>query len=150
MTAPPLPPRPPRQGPRPLPAHLALAATIWTSSRAAWPHLRNASPPSSPLFAGPIADLAAQLRDVDPEAFGVSLDREILERADRFLTGLERYRHHPYRRTLADPPAAWSDGTTVLRRYGPADAPGQPVLVVPSLVNRAYVLDLAEGNSLLR
>lgn len=144
------PPRTPRQGPRPLPAHLLLAGTIWNSSRAAWPLLRSASPASNPPFAAALADLAAQLRDVDPEAFGEALDREIRNRADRFLTGLERYRHHPYRRDLPEMPAAWQEGTTVLRRYGRADAPGPPVLVVPSLVNRAYILDLAADSSLLR
>jgi polyhydroxyalkanoate synthase len=138
----------PRQGPRPLPAHLALAATIWSSSRAAWPLWRNGSPPSNPAFAAPVRDLADQLRAVDPEVFADALDRELRGRADRFLTGLERYRHHPYRRTAVDPPAVWSDGTTLLRRYG--DPRGVPLLVVPSLVNRAYVLDLADDNSLLR
>lgn len=141
---------PPRQGPRPLPAHLMLAATIWNSSRAAWPLLRSASPDSRPPCAGPLADLAAQLRDVDPEAFGAALDRELRSRAERFLTGLERYRHHPYRRSLPDMPAVWQEGSTALRRYGRADAPGPALLVVPSLINRAYILDLAVGNSLLR
>ncbi|WP_374444740.1 alpha/beta fold hydrolase [Stella sp.] len=141
---------PPRLGPRPLPAHLLLAATIWNSSRAAWPLLRNASPDSNPLFAGPLADLAGQLRAVDPDAFGSALDREIRARADRFLTGLERYRHHPYRRSLADMPAVWQEGSTALRRYGRAGLPGPPLLVVPSLVNRAYILDLAADTSLLR
>ncbi|MGE0722869.1 MAG: alpha/beta fold hydrolase [Alphaproteobacteria bacterium] len=142
------PPSLPRQGPRPLPAHLALAATIWGTSRAAWPLWRNGSPPSNPAFDGPARDLADQLRAVDPDAFSEALDRELRTRADRFLTGLERYRHHPYRRRLDDPPAIWSEGTTALRRYG--DPRGAPVMVVPSLVNRAYVLDLADGNSLLR
>ncbi|BBK39363.1 alpha/beta hydrolase [Allostella sp. ATCC 35155] len=112
--------------------------------------MRNASPDSRPPSAGPLADLAAQLRDVDPEAFGTALDRELRSRADRFLTGLERYRHHPYRRALPDMPAVWQEGSTALRRYGRADARGPAVLVVPSLVNRAYILDLAAGNSLLR
>ncbi len=42
----------------------------------------------------------------------------------------------------------WQDGSARLRDYGPAD--GLPVLVVPSLVNRAYVLDLTAERSLLR
>ncbi len=141
---------PPRQGPRPLPAHLALAMAIWNSSRAAWPLLRSGLPASNLHSAGPIADLAGQLRAVDPDAFGAALERELHERADRFLAGLEQYRHHPYRRAVPDQPAVWGEGTTLLRRYGPADAPGPAVLVVPSLVNRAYILDLARDNSLLR
>jgi polyhydroxyalkanoate synthase len=73
---------------------------------------------------------------------------------DRFLTGLEQYRHHPYRRTLSGPPAIWQEGETRLLDYGEAPGAtvdnGPVVFVVPSLVNRGYVLDLAEGNSLLR
>lgn len=141
---------PPRQGPRPLPAHLALAQAIWSSSRAAWPLLRSGLPPSRPPSEAPLAALAAELRAVDPEAFAAALERELGERADRFLSGLELYRHHPYRRSVPDAPITWREGTTVLRRHGRPDAAGPAVLVVPSLVNRAYILDLAPDNSLLR
>jgi len=58
------------------------------------------------------------------------------------------YRNHPYRRVLEDPPVIWSDGSTRLLDYGPVD--GKPVLFVPSLINRAYILDLSERRSLLR
>ena len=66
----------------------------------------------------------------------------------RFLAGLHAYWRHPYRRDLAEPPALWSEGATRLLDYGPAD--GLPLLVVPSLINRAYILDLMPGRSLLR
>ena len=66
----------------------------------------------------------------------------------RFLAGLHAYWRHPYRRDLAEPPALWSEGATRLLDYGPADGP--PLLVVPSLINRAYILDLMPGRSLLR
>ncbi len=42
----------------------------------------------------------------------------------------------------------WRDGSTRLLDYRPAG--GAPLLVVPSLINRAYILDLAPGRSLLR
>jgi poly(3-hydroxyalkanoate) synthetase len=58
------------------------------------------------------------------------------------------YRRHPWHRQLEDPPAIWVEGSTRLLDYGPAAAP--PLLVVPSLVNRAYVLDLLPGHSMLR
>ena len=68
--------------------------------------------------------------------------------------GLEVWQRHPYRRALADPPAVWSGGCSRLLDYGAvpeAVAPdGPPVLVVPSLINRAYILDLAPGRSMLR
>ncbi len=64
------------------------------------------------------------------------------------LAGIAAYRAHPSERHVADPPCIWAEGGTRLLDYGPAGAP--PVLFVPSLVNRAYVLDLAHGHSMMR
>src|SRR5690606_34470871 len=52
------------------------------------------------------------------------------------------------------PPAIWQEGTTRLLDYGATarrgGADGGTVLVVPSLVNRYYVLDLDRGRSMMR
>jgi hypothetical protein len=67
---------------------------------------------------------------------------------ERFLAGLQAYWRHPYRRCVAEPRVLWSAGSMRLLDYG---APGDvPLLAVPSLINRAYILDLAPGRSLLR
>ncbi len=137
-----------RLGPRPLPLHLASAATIWASSRAALAQLRSGLLPWKPELAAAASALRQSVADLPPDDFAVAVDAELRSRADIFLRGLERYRRHPYRRTLVDPPVLWRDGSLRLVDYGPTD--GAPVLVVPSLVNRAYILDLAEGKSLLR
>jgi polyhydroxyalkanoate synthase subunit PhaC len=149
-----------RQGPRPLGLHLTCAIGAWLSSRAALPQLRNGLLPWRPEFALPAAALSLALRALGQRSpgekndaalgddFSAALDAELIGRADAFLAGLERYRHHPYRRDLPDPPVLWQDGTTRLLDYGPRD--GVPVLVIPSLINRAYILDLAPGQSLLR
>jgi polyhydroxyalkanoate synthase len=174
--------RPPRPGPRPLPLHLTTAALTWLSSAAALPLLRqlsatspSANPPADQASAngrGPEAEwtrlvrlpwqkvvreradaLSRDLAAVDPEAFAAAVGREIRRRLDEFATGLTVYRRHAYRRTLADAPSVWRDGTTVLRDYGNIAAGaehGRPVLVVPSLINRAYVLDLTAERSLMR
>src|SRR5512146_443348 len=150
----------PRQGPRPLGLHLTSAMGAWLSSRAASPLLRSGSRLWRPDFAvqgaalslalnAALARSAAEPGRNDPgDAFAEALDRELLARAAAFLNGIERYRRHPYRRSLADPPLLWREGTTRLLDYGPPD--GAPLLVVPSLINRAYILDLAPGQSLLR
>jgi polyhydroxyalkanoate synthase subunit PhaC len=137
-----------RLGPRPLPLHLASAATAWASSRAALAPLRNGSLPWKPELAAAASALRRSIADVPPDDFAAAVDAELRSRADAFLHGLERYRRHPYRRALADPPVLWRDGSSRLVDYGPTD--GAPVLVVPSLVNRAYILDLAADKSLLR
>ena len=55
----------------------------------------------------------------------------------------------PTAATLADPPVLWHEGHDAAARLRAAPA-APPVLVVPSLINRAYILDLAPGKSLLR
>jgi polyhydroxyalkanoate synthase subunit PhaC len=69
------------------------------------------------------------------------------------VAGIAAYRRHPWARDLVDPHAVWAEGESRLLDYGgPADggAGSGPVLFVPSLVNRAHVLDLFEGRSMLR
>jgi poly(3-hydroxyalkanoate) synthetase len=63
------------------------------------------------------------------------------------IAGIAAYRRHPYYRTLPDPPTIWTEGGSRMLDYG---GTGPTVLVVPSLVNRAYVLDLAPERSMLR
>ncbi len=78
---------------------------------------------------------------------------ELAGRHAKFLTGLETYRSHPFRRDISPPPAIWQDGPTQLLDYGTTATAGQEgrsVLVVPSLVNRSYILDLAQNHSFLR
>lgn len=141
---------PPRQGPRPLALHLANASLTWLSSQAALPLWKTGSLPWNPDLKGKAQDLAQSLAALDGAAaeFPAALERELRRRADLFLTGIARYRHHPYRRALPDMPLLWQEGSTRLLDYAPAG--GVPLLAVPSLVNRYYILDLASGNSLLR
>jgi polyhydroxyalkanoate synthase len=63
------------------------------------------------------------------------------------IAGIAAYRRHPWRRTLPDPPAIWSEGETRLLDYG---GEGPPLLFIPSLINRGHILDLDEGASLVR
>ncbi len=143
-------PRPgPRLGPRPLPMHLMAASLAWTSSRAALPLLRTGSLPWRPEVSGGAAELQASLAKADPEAFARAVDRALVRRMDALVQGILAYRRHGYRRELADPPVLWQQGTTRLLDYGDAVG-GAPVLVVPSLINRAYILDLAADCSLMR
>ena len=63
------------------------------------------------------------------------------------LRGIAAYRRHPSHRTLSDPPVLWAEGGSRLLDYG---GKGPVLLVVPSLINRAYILDLAAERSMLR
>jgi polyhydroxyalkanoate synthase len=71
-----------------------------------------------------------------------------MERLTEMIAGIEAYQHHPYRRRLTNPKSIWRAGSARLLDYGAAG--GVPVFITPSLVNRAYVLDLRKDRSLLR
>jgi pimeloyl-ACP methyl ester carboxylesterase len=160
-----------RRGPRPLPLHLGMAmlrglaaagslpmprlppegtpsqrgSPSWS---AAWP-ISNAGRAEMARIAGALAEGGHR-----PEAFAAAVAAR-LGRADRALVaGIAAYRRHPYQRRLTDPPVIWTDGGSRLLDFsagnGTRDGGGAAVLFVPSLINRAHVLDLAPGRSLLR
>jgi polyhydroxyalkanoate synthase subunit PhaC len=137
-----------RLTPRPLPAHLASATTLWLSSRAALPILKNVSLPSS-AAAERLRALAAEIHAFGPADVAEALDREIIGTAGSYLAGLTAYRRHPFRRRKRAMPVLWRDGTTRLLDYG-GKTTGPLVLVVPSLINRYYVLDILPERSFLR
>ncbi|MCZ6764213.1 MAG: dienelactone hydrolase family protein, partial [Alphaproteobacteria bacterium] len=153
-----------RTGPIPLPLHLTLAWTSWTSSFAALPILKPAWPDSNPtpnplLSQNPAH--AEKLRRLARKAdarpgFEAALAGEIRHRLARLERGIRAYRDHPYRRDLGCPPVLWHDGSSQLLDYSGdyrgngRRKPGRPVLFVPSLINRFYVLDLMADRSLLR
>jgi poly(3-hydroxyalkanoate) synthetase len=113
----------------------------WPNSNAAWP-ISKAGRLERDRILGALAAGGHA-----PEAFGAAVLMR-LARADRaMIAGLAAYRRHPFVREMADPPAIWTEGGSRLLDFG---GEGPAVLFVPSLVNRAYVLDLTPGRSLMR
>jgi polyhydroxyalkanoate synthase len=118
--------------------------------------LRSGSLPWKAELRAEAEALQERLASVDPDAFESAVAAELQRRALALAEGILGYRRHPYRRDLAEPPALWRRGSARLLDYGaapeadPAAAAGAPVLFVPSLVNRAYILDLSARRSLLR
>jgi polyhydroxyalkanoate synthase len=132
--------------PSPLIFHLGVPLAAYLFALLAAP---RAGSPDFPWADG-LRDDAVGLGDLDR----IEVAREIAARLSATVRGLEIWQAHPYRRTLADPPAVWKAGCSRLLDYGAAPeaaaADGPPVLVVPSLINRAHVLDLLRGRSMLR
>ena len=138
-----------RLAPRPLPAHLLSAILLWLSSRAALMSWRGGSPLSNAHAENPLQALAKELEKLGVDRIAAALDRELLRRAQDLAAGLDAYRGHPFRRAAPRSPVVWQEGNVRLLDYGPArKAPA--VLVVPSLINRYYILDLLPEQSFLR
>jgi polyhydroxyalkanoate synthase len=147
-----------RLGPRPLPMNLATAVLTWTSCSAALPLSRTGSLSWRPELAARAKALAPELEKADPDALSGAVQAEARRRLAAFISGIQAYRSHPYRRRLSEPAEVWRAGSTRLLDYAPfvkrprgsPKAGPVPLLVVPSLINRAYILDLSARASFLR
>jgi polyhydroxyalkanoate synthase len=140
----------PRLGPRPLPLHLATQIATLLYSQVALPSLKNGSLAWNPRLRQTADQLRAALVRVDASEFDRALSAEAGRRIESFLAGIETYRGHPYRRHLAEPNCVWRMGAARLLDYSRPGADGPTVLAVPSLVNRAYILDLTAHRSMMR
>ncbi|MEM8569425.1 MAG: alpha/beta fold hydrolase [Pseudomonadota bacterium] len=141
-------PAPDRIGhPSPLIFHLGAALSAYTQALMAAPRSDSDAFP----WADGLGERAASLgSDLDQ----IEIACEMASRLRMTLDGLDVWQRHPYRRSLEDPPAIWQRGSSRILDYGYFEAQdmrdARPVLVVPSLINRAYILDLAPNRSLLR
>ena len=138
---------PSHPGPRPLPLHVALQTMTWLSSLAALGGLRSGLLPWRADLRSAADALQRSLADADARVFAAAVDAEARRRLNGFAEGVRRYRRHPRAPRLAEPPALWRRGSTRLLDYG---GRGRALLVVPSLINRGYILDLTEKRSLMR
>ena len=89
--------------------------------------------------------------------FSAALAREIQNRMHEFQRGIQLYHTHPFQRVPPPARVVWERGATRLLDYAPtlAMAGGQnekrqPLLIIPSLVNRAYILDLLPEKSFVQ
>jgi poly(3-hydroxyalkanoate) synthetase len=127
-------------------AQLATLLDAWMRARTDETDLASAE---AGFAADPVADLLRDtLKPLLQERPGVTPDSPTM---NQFLEGLAAYQQHPTARDAAQPSAVlWQQGTTVLRDYG-ASRPGDAaVFVVPSLINRFNILDVAPDHSFLR
>ena len=86
---------------------------------------------------------------VDPVAFVDALTKAGQDRLNSFSAGIQAYQYHPHHREVDSVPSwAGPEHLPVLDYSEKND--GTPVLVVPSLINKAYVLDLFPDRSFMR
>jgi polyhydroxyalkanoate synthase len=140
---------PPRQGPRPLALHLGLATTTVAGHLAGLPLTDDGNLPWPPELLSE-ADLAEKIQQAANPANLEKLSQQGSVRVQEMIDGIRQYHAHPYRRAAPEYPVLWRSGTTRLLDCNPAAEARAPTLfIVPSLVNRAYILDLMPGRSLV-
>lgn len=145
-----------RRGPRPLLLHLTLAMMRSAASSSVWPSWSATWPGAMGQASGraePRVEIAARVAQGGAEAearFAEAVLAEAWAQDRAFLRGIAAYRRHPYTRPVQQEPATlWEEGGSRLLDYAPGST-APVVFVVPSLVNRAYILDLKPEKSLLR
>ena len=134
--------------PRPFPMHVVNALSVWGGAgSAARMFLEGTMPQAGPLTETADA-LRAQIKPGDEAAFVSAVTARATARLRAHLDGVSAYQVHTYRREGGPFDVLWSCGSARVLDYGGApDA--RPVLLLPSLVNPAYILDLMPGHSLV-
>ncbi len=119
--------------------HLALSASVLTTSPAASLAARNGLISWNSSVAPQAKRLSQALHEVDADAFAAVVGAEAGRRLGSFIAGVRAYHEHPWRRSAPTRDVLWRSGSTTLVDYG---GTGRPLLLVPSLINRSYILDL--------
>lgn len=137
---------PRRPGPVPLVLHMAMARSQYASAQAALAGLLR--PPedgqSAMEKAGPMAKWRAQHGDVPPAQLSAALAEHCQERLALLISGIERYQTDAFARPHSKAQTVLHIHAASLQDHGGA---GPPVLLVPSLINPGWVLDLLPGVS---
>ena len=128
-----------RRGPRPLAMHLSLLASVLMTSPAASLAARNGLISWNSRVAAEGQRLSEALHNADTEALAAAVGTEAGRRLGSFIAGVRAYHEHPWKRPRQSLDVLWHSGSTSLLDYGGS---GLPLLLVPSLINRSYILDL--------
>ena len=143
----------------PIPFYLQMASFHYVSSAFAFAHVKHGLPNWNPncvhanetikqFAASPLGKLLEPLANVNNAE--PILVQEGLKRFEQFLLGLKIYLEAPLTLNTPSERILWREGTTVMRNYGKGKTGDKPlVLFVPSLINRANILDLIAGYSML-
>ena len=135
------------QAPRPLALHLAIQTMTFTSSLSA---LANLNAVSQNWKAGDQPNQAQLLKEIsatDPQLFAAAVQAEVQGRVQQFAAGVSKLNDATREKAQSPLACVFEEGSTKLL-HAPGDGP--PVIMIPSLINRAYILDLGPKNSLVR
>ena len=114
--------------------------------------MSNQVRPSDPEKSDPENELRHLINQFDEQLVQSTVQQEVFRRIATFCEGVRDYQQHERYARPDDPPVLAQFGAARLLDYGSKTQSecGAPALIIPSLINRAYVLDLTEKRSLVR
>lgn len=132
------------KGPRPISLHFANSQKIW--DQAARVGIRSLQMDIwNPSLRGQLQELQEKLDQLQElSGLNEAIVRRAAARKESFIAGINRYIARPYQQQPREGEACHSLGCVTLYDYG---GTGQPILMVPSLVNPYYILDLMPERS---
>ncbi len=134
------------RGPRPMALHLANGLSVWREAANGAAKLRLSTVGWHSAVRGAADELRALVRTEDDwHRLAGAVRKGADARARKMLEGMNAYLTHPYVRPRSDAQVALTLGSCRLHDFG---GTGTPILMVPSLINPYYVLDLMPGRSL--
>lgn len=135
-----------RSGPVPLVLHMAMARSQYASAQAALASLLGSehSSGNNGAYAQPLRAWYDDYRDVPPAQLSAALARHCEDRLALFIKGIELYQTDAYARPQSAAETVLHIHAAALKDHGGS---GPPVLLVPSLINPSWVLDLLPGTS---
>ncbi len=131
----------------PLPLYLSMEVLLNTHSLHGLLAARSGSLSWKPSLQKRAEALQQQLAKLPPETLAHALKHQSHKALEELYDGLQRYQQSPHTRPIANRPVIWQKGSTRLLDY--SSSSGTPVLCVPSLINRPYILDLSPTRSML-
>lgn len=134
------------KGPRPMALHLSNALSIWREAPMGARRMMETLDGWHPSLSGDISALHSCVQALGGwDRFLNAVENKAAARADAVLSGISDYLAHSYTRAESAQEMCMKVGSCELYDFG---GDGQPILLVPSLVNPHYVLDLKPGRSI--
>jgi polyhydroxyalkanoate synthase subunit PhaC len=148
----------------PLQTYLGTLAMSLSGSLGAMRSLRQGSPGWNPSLQGEWEALRVRILQKNQEELERELQKQIAEKLAAYISTIPALcsELNNYKRTEENIPVVWSEGSSALFRYPPSgsgcqpsgnenySAKSAPILIIPSLINRHYILDLESGNSFVK
>ncbi len=138
-----------RMGPRPLGLHLGLASMTVGSAAAALPLAMSGTLPWLSELEEEGAALQQKLSVINPAELMLATGQQGQRRLQQMMSGIQKYQAHSYKRSVPKRQEIWGrNGAALFEMPVSGLSEDAPIMfMVPSLVNRSYILDLKSDRS---